>query len=303
MPTFRDTNRSPFVTQNNPPQGLNPGVATIANFVIPVGQTYLASVLGFFAAGVKLTKAQMISMIDYIQVLVNGVEVANLSAAEWIALANFYNTNQNGAAVPNAGAVGFLPIFWERNWMAELVNQRSFAYGMVGENSFQFNIAMNATNTVDSITLCHRVANGAEPLGRHVEIRKQNATFNSLGQFNIIDLPQKDYSSNPDAIAAIHLETDVTKISQLIVRADQVELWRGTPDQLQYLYHFANDARTPQTGFLSLDFLNRGWLSDQLPDNMSQLEVIPTFVTTAPGSFPILIELITGRAGATQGAA
>lgn len=300
MSQFRQTNRSPFLVQNVPPTGINAGAATILNFIIPVGQTYLWSMLSFFAGTTPLTKAQMISMIDYIQVLVNGVEVANLTAAEWIYLANFYNTNSNGAAVA-AGAVGQLPMYWERSWMAELVNQRSFAYGMVGENSFQFNIACNATNTIDSCTLCHAVANGAEPLGRHVEIRKQTATFNSTGQFNITDLPSRDYSNNPDAIAAIHLETDKTKISNLIVRADQVELWRGTVAQIEAMYHRSNDPRTPQTGFLALDFLNRGWLSDQLPDNMDSLEILPTFITTAPGSFPVLIEVITGKAGATQG--
>lgn len=290
MGAFENANRSPFVVQNVPFQGI--GAGNIANAIVPVGQTYLESLLFFSIAGVAATRAQINAQVEYIQILINGIEVANLTGNEWAALAEFYKTGI-------VGDTGYLPLFYERPWMQELVVQRGFAYGMVGQNSFQFNVKLAAGATIDGISLCHRVDPVSEPLGRHVEIRKQSHTFASTGQDRIIDLPQKDYSSNPDAIAAIHLECTKANISNLIVRCNKVELWNGTVGQLEKFYRMASDYRTPQSLFLSLDFTNRNWLRDQLPDTMDTLEVIPTW-TVAPNTFPILIELITGQVGRTK---
>lgn len=288
MGAFAVTNKSPFVVQNVPIQGIAAG--SIANAIVPVGQTYLTSFFLFTIAGAPATQAQIIAQIGYIQILVNGVDIGTLTGQDWCELAEFYRTGINGAT-------GFVPIFYERPWMQELVVQRGFAYGMSGQNSFQFNIQLLGGATINGISLCHRVAVEVETLGRHVEYLKQSHTFSSTGQDRIIDLPQDDRSPEwPDSIAAIHLRCTKANVSNIIVKADKVELWNGTVAQLERMYLLATDARTPQTNLLSLDFMNRNWMNGQLPDNMSTFEVIPTW-TVAPGTYPIIIEKITGRPG------
>ena len=284
---FSTALRTPYVTQNVPFQGVGAGL--LANAILPVGQTYLASLLFFSIAGTAATRAQINAQVEFIQILVNGVEAGNLSGAEFATLAEFYRSGV-------VGDTGFLPLPFERQCMQELAVQRSFAWGMQGQNSFQMNIKLAAGATIDAITLCHRIDPRVEVLGRHVEWRKQSHTFGSTGQDRIIDLPHADYSAVPDAIAAMHLVVTKANISNLIIRADKQELWNGTVGQLEKFYKFASDARTPQATFLSLDFLNRNWLADQLPDNMDTLEVIPTW-TNPPGTYSIILEMITGTPG------
>jgi hypothetical protein len=279
---FQQLNQSPFVVSNVPFQGIGAGL--IANAIIPVGQTYLTSSILMTIATVAATRAQIIAQVEYLQILVNGVEVANLTGTEWVYLQEFYS---------HTVANGFLDLFYERPWMQEPVVQRGFAYGMVDQNSFQINVKLAAGATIDGIALYHRVDPLAERMGRHVEYRKQSHTFGSTGQDRIIDLPQAVRGVPIDAIAAIHLECDETKISNLIVRAEGIELWNAPYTVLKELYGIASDPRTPKTGFAAIDFLNRNWLRDQLPDNMKSLEIVPTW-TAAPNTYPIIVELITG---------
>ncbi len=110
--TFEQINRSPYIVQNVPFQGIGAGL--IANAIIPVGQTYLESLLYMTIAGVAATRAQINAQVEYVQALVNGIEMWQLSGNELAALAEFYNTGV-------VGDTGYLSIFYERPWMLELV--------------------------------------------------------------------------------------------------------------------------------------------------------------------------------------
>lgn len=283
--------RTPYVAQNVPFTGI--GAGNIANAILPVGQTYLASLLYFSVAGTAATRAQINSDVEYIQLLLNGVEVANLSGNFWATLAEFYRSGI-------VGATGYLPLNFERQYMQELAVQRSFAWGTAKQSSFQINVKLAAGAVIDAITLCHRIDPRVEVLGRHVEYRQMSHTFGSTGQDRIIDLPHADYSAQPDSLAALHLVVTKANISNLIIRADKSELWNGTVGQLEKFYKFASDARTPQSTMLSLDFLNRNWLADQLPLSMDTLEVIPTW-TSSPGTYQMIMEVMTGTPGEIKG--
>ncbi len=298
--SFTSLNRSTFFQQNVAAQSIGPGL--LSQFQVPVGQTYLNTQL-FFYVGTPATPAtlnQIIADVVLIKLKVNGIQISAGTGQQFAAIANFYKNNI-------VGNNGILPIFYERPWMQGVIAQRGPAWGMVGQNSFQIEVTLLTGGAITGIQMFHEIDPIASPLGRHVEVRTQSHTFGSTGQDNIIDLPQGDASALPDSIMAIHLEllggsgiADKTDVSNLVVRADKVELWNTNVNTLENSYLFPTSPRTPQAKYLSLDFAHRNRQDGELWDNMNTLVVIPTF-TVQPGTYNIVMEVMTGTPGATAG--
>lgn len=306
MTAFTAQNNTPFRQPNIPFQGVVAGQKAIA--IIPVGQTYLDFQLVCTVSGTAATKSQIIAGLDLISLKVNGVQAYSLTGAQAVQIADYYRGRAmlvSGVFAGLVGPTGILPIFLERPWMNGNIAMRGPAWGMVGQNSFQMEVTLDGSSAVDGIALYNRVDTVAQAWGRHVEFRTQSHTFNSTGQDQIIDLPHADTKNPVDTLQALHIQlpSGITKsmISNIVIRCEQIEIWNEHVANLELWQHFASDARCPELcpQFVVLDFMDRNWQLGELPDSMTSLTVQITW-TNAPGTYNIIIEVLTGNPGTTS---
>ena len=292
--TFATRNRSPFWFQNVNAQSMGPGIISAWN--VPVGQTYLTTKVYFYVGTVATaaTDAQIVSDVTLISIKVNGIIITTMTGQQALALEKFYRAQSLPANT------GILTLFWERPWFQDVNAQRSLAWGMYNQNSFEIDITLGGTDTVTGMTMWHKVDPVVSALGRHVEVTTQSETFTGTGPQYIIDFPQNDSSNLPDAILAFHLELfgGVTKadVSNIIVECDKIQLYNINPNLLENSYGEATSYRTPQADYLSVDFTQRNRVDGQLWLCMNTLKITINW-TSAPGTYNTIIERLTGVPG------
>ncbi len=247
---------------------------------IPVGSTYLESLLNCTVDDAAATRAQIESDIEYVRILVNAKEKWHLTGTQLVALAEFWRTG-------SVGDRGIIPFFYRRSWMQLLDNQQGPQYGTADVDSMAMEVKLAAGADINGLKLSHRQI-GPSNLGTHQTLLSENRPYAAIGTQQIFDLPRDPRTR----LQGIHIQTDPTKVSRIVLKADNFTEVDTTVEELAEFYRLETSPRTPQVGFVHLDFTARNLYGDSIKMTMNRLELAVTY-SEAPGNVPIILDLAT----------
>lgn len=281
---FKDDNTSPILKPiNGAVDGIGPSKVAIVD--LPTQATYqdlsLECRIGG-GAGTPASRANFISFFTGIRCTLDGREQWNLTAAQLIAIVEFYRTGL-------IGDTGFLTIPFQRLWMSDYAAQAGPAWGTLGVSSFQLEITQSAGTTIDYIQPWARLGTVAEELGAYIRPLRFTPTINSAGQFTYQNLRKV----KGEFLYALHFQVPtVADVTNIQVLCDEIQIANVNQGILGRWYAEANPPRTPQTaaGFIHLDFASRNVDADAVPMTMDQILVLITFANAPAGACNIIGE-------------
>lgn len=278
MPTFLEINRTPGFIRNPDFQSVSAGARATAR--IPVGSTLLTSFLEFKkTGGVTMSEAEIAADVQEIRFTVDAETKLQLTGRQAIDIAKFY-----GQTISD----GILPLNWARPWMADIGNQDAPALGLLEANSANIEVQFVGGSITVSLILTHETVAG-EPLGTHIVYLKQSYNFNATGTQEITDIPRDPLYG----LFAMHVQQTDTYLDRIEILADNIQILDANPATLKARYGRYNPQRTPQSGWLHLDFSYRGRGADVLPLNMQDFRIRLTWNTAPTGSVvPIVYEQV-----------
>lgn len=242
--------------------------SSTANAVWPLGITVHAIFLRFTIAGAAATEAQIKAQISRIRLKIDGDAKIDATSTELIALNEFWQRRAGQATVVD----GVLRIDLSRPWDQEISAQDGPAWGLATQNpdgsrgvdSFTAELDIAAAATIDGVE-AHALVSDAEPLGRHLCIRRYGLYLGAAG-----DLEFNDFNKSADyGVLAMHF----AKVSQpeaayvvthVALKVDQIDELDKTPAGLlesQYRRYGC----VKQAGWTHIPFCGRGRPLDVLP--------------------------------------
>lgn len=287
MSAFTDASRRPIIrVQSGVITSVGP--SQTAQVKIPVGVTTNTLAIRCRVAGAPATRAQLESSIGNMRLIVSGVEKMPITATQHIAIQEFYNSGVIGDS-------GYLYFPFSRSWMESIADQLNPAYGTVNENSFILELEQTAGSVIDQMDLITEVFPIAEELGGHVLVRRTTVPVTSTGLFIYNDLPR----NAGEDLLAVHFQVPVVaNLTNIAVVASDIRLFDVPASYITQMYKQSVHARrTPQPGFVHLDFLYRNLSADALLTSLlagsGGLSFELTFANAAPGSVTFLAEYLS----------
>lgn len=239
-------------------------------------------------SGVAATRAQLVAQVTQIIITVSGRELWRGSAAQLIAIQQYYSEVDTQSSFP-----GFINLEFIRSWLSDASRGMDAAIGLADQNAMQVELTYAGGATINTIAVYGVRMQSAQPTGVATRIVRLSASISALGVFVFPDLPLPRAG---DTLLAVHVFPPVVaNLSNFAYVADEVRIIDGPPAFLDRNATEAHPPRTPQgaNGMVSIDFTAINALAGQgvpLGDIGShQLEL--TFITAAPGTVPILCEL------------
>lgn len=259
------------------PTPLGIGAGQTATVNLPLGLTYDRLYIRCNAqialAPKDLAAADWDTVFGDMRLMVNGDAQITASAAQLVALNQFYGqTLQAGA----------LPIFLSRPWMRSPIGEDQSGYGTVGMATFSLEMDVKAGQTINSLEV-YALNSKATNWGSHLRIQRYTRQQGVTGTAEIADIVRGNY-----AMYALHVDTD--QIGQAEVLADNRKIVES--DKAIRAAHYAVVDRVPQTGFTHLDFVGENRLAEALPMNVQDFRLKLDFAAT--GNFNILAESLVG---------
>lgn len=275
-------------------QRIVPGAAQsqpVSNGTVVVNlplMTWAKLALYHTVAGVAASRAVMVAQIAQLIVTISGREVWRGSAAQLIAIQQFYAETDTQTSQP-----GFLNLEFLRSWLADAMRGQDAMVGLADQNAMQVEITYGAGITITSVAVFGIRSQAPQPAGTVSRIVRGSASISALGVFTYPDLPLPRAG---DVMLAIHIFPPVVaNLTNLAYTVDEVRMIDAPPTFLDRNAAEAHPPRSPQgaNGMVSIDFTAINALSGQgIPlgeVGSHQLEL--TFITAAPGTVPILCEI------------
>jgi len=242
------------------------------------------------AAGVGLTRAQMITDIASITVKMNGVPLVNgISVTELLDLYKYW-FDSKVAYTP----VGNLSIPCVRNNLPVAGFNRAFGWGMKAPGGGQNSLTIEIVQTAGLVTLSQVEVYyeydlfPPEPLGQHVRLTPYTRSFTGTGILDITDLPKE----KAEAVLAYHFHDTAGTMTSIEVIHNNVQVFERVPmDVLNIRAHRAG--RTRQANYFHVDFAVQNDLANGLPMGVGtcwQLALRPSYSVTPGGAFTIIEE-------------
>lgn len=261
----------------------------IATGEIPTVGTHYATYLRCLsAAGVALTRAQMIADIGNIIVRINGVQIVEATATFLLDLQKYYG-DQIGAG----NVDGIIPIPWARPHLATDQERSVFALGMADVSSFTIDVNVTAVAVLASIEVFSEVTPEVRRLGQHIRINKFPQSFATTGLQEITTLPKE---GNDVGYLALHVDEPVGVVDKLTVKLGSNNIFEEVAAGLNQVL-LEKTLRNPQTGYFHVDFARSNDLSGLIP--MAGVQDFRQQITWntaagAPGNFNIYTERVFG---------
>lgn len=172
-----------------------PNVSGIAAGAVATGQIptsgthYITFLRCLTAAGVGLTRAQIINDIGDIRVRINGQLVVEATATFLLDLQKYYGDTNVAAIAGNLN--GIIPIMWTRPYFSTDSERSVFALGMEDVSSFQIDVQILAVAQLATIEVYSMVTPERRNLGQHIRINRFPQTFAATGVHEITTLPKE----------------------------------------------------------------------------------------------------------------
>lgn len=259
--------------------------------------TWLRLGLYHTIAGVAATRAELVAQVLQIIITISGREVWRGSAAQLIAIQQFYAETDTQTTYP-----GFINLDFLRNWLADATRGMDASVGLADQNAFQIELTYAVGATINGIAVYGVRSQQPQPTGTATRIVRASASISALGVFTFPDLPLPRAG---DVLLAIHtFPPVVANLTNLAYIADETRIIDEPPLVLNRTAAEAHPPRSPQgaNGMVSIDFTAINALSGQgIPlGEIGSHTLELTFANAAPGTVPILCELAS-QIGAGNG--
>jgi hypothetical protein len=271
-------------------QGIAAGA--VATGQIPTSGTHYATYLRCLsAAGVALTRAQLITDIGDIRVRINGELLIEATVTFLLDLQLYYGT-PHAATFP----AGTIVIPWTRPFFATDAERSVFALGMADVSSFQIDVQVLGVAVLATIEVYSLVTPESRKLGQHIRINRFPQAFAAFGAAHeVVTLPKE---GDTVGYHAIHIGpgTGVGSLVSLVTcKIGGNNIFENVSVATNQAVLEVND-RTPQAGYFHVDFLATS--NDMLgyipmagvKDWRQQI----TWITAAPGTYNIYTERVFG---------
>jgi len=237
------------------------------------------------AAGVPLTRAQIIADIGNIVVRINGEQIIEATATMLLDLQKYY-----GDALGAGNVDGIIPIPWAQPHLATDAERSVFAIGMDGVDQFAIDVSVTGVVQLSSIEVLSEVEPGSRVMGQHVRITKFPQSFATTGLQEISSLPKEPRT----AYKALHIEAGAGTFDKVTIKLGGNNIFEDIDPELNQVL-LEKMKRTPQTGYFHADFARSNDLAGFLAmANVQDFRQQITWITLAPGTFNIYAERIFG---------
>ena len=261
--------------------------AAVATGEIPTSGTHYATYLRCLsAAGVPLTRAQMITDIGDIVVRIDGEQVVEASVTFLLDLQKYY-----GDAFGAGNVDGIIPIFWERPHLVSEQERGIFAIGMQDVDSFTIDVSILGIAVLSSIEVLAEVTPEVRRFGQHVRIsRFPQAGLAAAGVQEITNLPKE---GDRVAYLAMHIEEGASTIDLVTAKIGGNDIYDEVDPGLNAVL-LARAKRALQAGYFPVDFSLSNDLSGMIP--MAKVQDFRQQITWAgvAGNYSIYTERIFG---------
>lgn len=201
------------------------GKATVE---IPTDGVYYSMTIEYRRAGTLATKAQMITDISEIRLMVNGKPQHEYSAAEFFAWLEL-----NGQTVTD----GYVEIPFALPWRQEIKGQDFTRLGTLDVQTLHLEVKLDAGAVTPSLKLSYEKSLFNEPMGPILKFRKQHLGVTSTGLRNETNLPKND-----KYLQMLLFEANQGDIGAVEIKLDQRSVYKESRDQ--------NKARLSRWGFV-----------------------------------------------------
>lgn len=259
----------------------------VATVEIPTNGTHHATYLRCLtAAGVPLTRAQIIADIGDIIVRLDGEQIVEASATFLLDLQKYYG---DGLGAGNVD--GIIPLVWVRPHLATFPERIVTALGMANINSFTIDVKILGVAQLSSIDVISEVDATPRRLGQHVRITRHPQSFATTGLQEISTLPRW---GNDVAYVAMHVEKNAGTFDKVTVKLGGNAIFEDIDPNLNQV-NLVKMGRTPQAAYFSVDFAKNNDLLSLLPmAGVQDFRQQITWKTAAPTTFNIYAETIHG---------
>lgn len=236
------------------------------------------------AAGVELTRAQILNDISDIVIRINGKPIVDCDADFLLDLQKYYGDAESAGNVD-----GNIIIPFSRRHLASFEERAVYAIGAKGVNDISIEAKIDAVAQLSKIEVWGEFDN-AEPreIGTHVEIERHSRTFGSIAVQQLTDLPFQ--GEKFVGYFAKHFRFSPGVVGYVTVKRNGVELYyQISPKSMEA---FLNEGkRKPQTGYFHLDYCRNNSRFAFLPGQAQSMQVDVNW-TTAPTNYVIFTESI-----------
>lgn len=252
------------------------GTATLN---LPIGRTYEKLVLEYGGA----TLAQM----KNIRLLVDGKPIQEYRDGEELRAVNRYYERHD--------ADGFLTLWFVRPEMQRLEHQQVTALGTgdsAGNGRVQtLQLEVDIDDAAASPTLkAHAWQSDPKPLGQMTKVKRFTYSSATAGTFEIDNIPKGP------RLLAVHFIKDGGDISAIELEQNSRKVFEGSKGLFQYIQRQSD--RTPQTDYITLDFVQQG---DLMQSIITEPRVVQDqrfrLTLDSPGSVVVLVEYLDRFAG------
>lgn len=237
------------------------------------------------AAGVELTRAQILADISDIIVRINGKVVIDADATFLLDLQKYY-----GDAI-NAGNIdGNIPIMFARRHLATFEERSVYAIGADGVNDISIEVKVLGVAQLSKIEVWAEF-DAATPrqIGTHVQIVKHSRTFASTGIQQLTDLPFSD--DKLIGYFAKHFKFSTATVDYATVKRNGVEMFYQVNPKFMETY-LNMGLRKVQSGYFHIDYCRNNSRFGFLPGQAQSMLVEMKWATGAPSNYTIYAEAI-----------
>lgn len=234
------------------------------------------------AAGVELTRAQILNDVSDINLKLDGETIMGVDATFLLDRQKYLGDISMGGNVN-----GIIPIEFTRPLLNSYTERTVSALGLANVSSVTIDVTVIAVAQLSRIEVYSLVdTEPARPLGQHIHIDRFSRSFAGTGAQELTDLPFGE--DRVVAYLAEHIKTTGT-LTKAKVRRNGVDVYESLPANINTVL-LNRAGRTPQSGYFSIDFdLPNQYLSAlAMPGTQSLFHELTWSV--APNGFSLYLE-------------
>jgi hypothetical protein len=239
------------------------------------------------AAGVGLSRAEILADVGDIVVRIDGTEIVTASAQFLLDLQKYY-----GDAVGANFVAGYIPIYFAPQWLPSFAERSVYALGTNNIGVISVEVNITAVAVLSAINVYSEVTPELRPLGQHIRIRRFPQVFGSTGEQEITTLPKE---GNSVAYKALHIEVPgATTVTSATVKIGGNAIFDQVKPGLNTAM-LAKELRVVQNDYYHIDFAKNRDLTSFLPmAGVQDFRQSIVWATAAPTNYNIYAEQIWG---------
>jgi hypothetical protein len=264
-----------------------PSAGALCLVKLPTGVTYALIALELTIAGVAATRAQIAAQIEYVRVKLSGNELWNSTPSQLMARDNFLAGVDTQTAYP-----GYLMLPIASTWEKDPADGMVTAMGTKDQSAVEIEVKMAAGATINAGAAYAIQDPVSQNTGMVARVIRLNPTLGLIGENTVIDVPPPLPGQR---LARIIIQPPVVaNFTQWRLMENQSDIIRVKPSFHNRICLAAGRLPQDSNGAIILDLeAYRGISGDTIDlSQASAQQLLLTFATAAPGTFPIALEYL-----------